>query len=255
MQQLEAIERPMGQRVQKRRLQRLAPSCEGQPAASQRRRGFLGKRRVAAIFLFFIGLSILLYPHIAQYVNQLHATRLVAAYFDTGAQFGGPATPGATGGGGAGPYAAGQNPEGSDEDIFGSIYIPKLKLELPIYTGSTTANLAKGIAHLEGTSLPVGGESTHSVLCGHNGAVTNEWFTHIDELTEGDLFYIRTLEQLLTYKVVSMKVIDPDDTSDLLIEPGRDLVTLLTCADSGRMRLIVTGERVYDTSWTGGVGP
>jgi len=138
------------------------------------------------------------------------------------------------------------------EDMFGAIIIPKLGLELPIFTGSTDANLERGIAHMEGTSLPVGGESTHSVLAGHNGAVTNEWFTNIDQLTEGDLFYIRTLEQLLTYKVISSKVISPGAVSELYIQEGRDLVTLLTCTPNGSMRLIVTGERVLDEAWNTG---
>lgn len=124
------------------------------------------------------------------------------------------------------------------------MFIPLLELELPIYVGSTNENLEKGIAHLEGTSLPVGGASTHSVLCGHNGAVTNEWFTHIDQMSTGDLFYIRHDGSVLTYKVVSTKIIQPNNTSDLMIEQDKDLVTLLTCADSGATRLIVRGERV-----------
>ena len=209
-------------------------------------------RRIAGLFLFMIGLSLVLYPHIAQYINNLHATRMAQAFFDQGAASQGGTGNAARSGGAERNTGGTVDAYGFDEDVFGFISIPKLNLELPIYTGSTTANLSKGIAHLEGTSLPVGGKGTHSVLCGHNGSVTNEWFTHIDELTEGDLFYIRTREQLLTYKVISMKVIDPDEISDLLIVPDKDLITLLTCAQGGSKRLIVTGERVLDDSWTGG---
>lgn len=134
----------------------------------------------------------------------------------------------------------------SEEGMFGSIFIPKLGLELPIFTGSTNANLSRGIAHLEGTSLPTGGENTHAVLAGHNGAIANEWFTNIDKLEEGDLFYIRHEGLSLTYKVESKHVISPTDVSALLIQEGRDLVTLLTCIDSGKNRLLVTGNRVLE---------
>ena len=213
-------------------------------------------RRIARILLFVIGLTVFVYPYAAQYVNNRSATRLVQEYFASSPsnqivdpwitspgdfvqvtydENGNELPANVSGGGYSGGY---------EGEIFGSIQIPKLGLELPIFTGSTTINLNKGIAHLEGTSLPVGGESTHSVLCGHNGSVTNEWFTHIDRMAIGDLFYIRTREQTLTYKVVSIKIIGPYDLSELYIRPGEDLVTLLTCAEGGKTRLIVTGERV-----------
>jgi len=222
----------------------------------------LEARRIFGSFLILLGLSIILYPQIAQYINNKNATRLVEEYFAQGSsQVPGSQAPGTymeyideegnvviveveepdvNNGGSIGP----SGPTGNKSEIFGSIRIPKLGLELPIYTGSTSSNLNKGVAHLEGTSLPVGGVSTHSVLCGHNGDVTNEWFTHIDQLREGDLFYIRTREQTLTYKVRSSTIISPDDTSDLYIKKGEDLITLLTCTRDGKMRLIVTGERV-----------
>ena len=211
----------------------------------KRKKTYLDKRRIASVFLFIIGLSILVYPYIAQYINKLNATQLVESYFANQAASG---IPNAQTSEGTESFFGSTNE--AAEHIFGSIYIPKLDLELPIYTGTTTANLSKGIAHLEGTSLPVGGKNTHSVLCGHTRAATNEWFTNIDKMTEGDLFYIRTLEQLLTYKVIAMKVIEPDNTSELLIVPEKDYVTLLTCTKSGNQRLIVTGERVLSESWT-----
>ena len=189
----------------------------------------------------------MMYPHIAQYINNIHATQLVQAYFADDLE--GPnGTGGANGANGA-KVDGKPTIDFLDENIFGSINIPKLGLELPIYTGPTVENLERGIAHVEGTSLPVGGVDTHSVLAGHHGRVTNEWFTHIDQLSEGDLFYIRSKEQLLTYKVISLKVIDPEDDSDLRIVKGRDLVTLYTCTPSRLQRVIVTGERVLDESW------
>lgn len=189
-----------------------------------------------AVLVFLTGVIIVVYPYVAQYINNLSATKIVEAYHET-------VNTGVTGseqeGSGGVVISA-----GIGEEVFGSIFIPKLELELPIYVGSTTTNLSKGIAHLEGTSLPVGGTSTHSVLAGHTGAVTNEWFTNIDKLEKGDPFYIRHESSVLTYEVVGMKVIESEDTSDLYIEEGRDLVTLLTCSDSGTKRLIVTGERL-----------
>lgn len=197
-------------------------------------------RMVAALAVFCVGLFVLAYPYLAQTVNNEHATRLVAAYNDAVEA-------------GSESHAGGEDPESPAyaasvpiDGVYGSIFIPKLSLELPIFVGSTDANLSKGIAHLEGTSLPTGGESTHSVLAGHNNVATNEWFTNIDRLAQGDLFYIRTGSSTLTYRVVSMQIITPTETSALLIERGRDLVTLLTCTDSGAERLLVTGEREPD---------
>ena len=211
-------------------------------------------RRIAAVVLFILGLSIIIYPFAAQHINNRFATRLVEDYFEQNAKGKGDNRQDADGQGasdnasieGENTGNRGDTSKSSEyeEGIFGSIRIPKLGIELPIFTGSTNANLNRGVAHLEGTSLPVGGKSTHSVLCGHSGNVTNEWFTHIGELTEGDLFYIRTRDQTLTYKVIAKKTIDPNDISELVIRPEEDLVTLLTCAQGGRMRLIVTGERI-----------
>lgn len=196
-------------------------------------------RTFSSVIIFLIGLSIFLYPHVAQYINNLSATRIVEEYTaSVMASENGTAVAGDD----EGVNALGYN----EEDVYGTIFIPKLSLELPIYVGDTDANLSRGIAHMEGTSLPVGGNSTHSVLAGHNGMVTNEWFTNIDKLTEGDLFYVRNGTTVLTYSVVAIAMIDPTDTSSLYIKEGRDLVTLLTCDDTGAKRLIVTGERVVE---------
>lgn len=186
------------------------------------------QRPFIALVIFFLGVLIFFYPYIAQQINNINATKIVANYEQ---QMSNPGSSNAA-------YA--------DEDIFGSIFIPKLNLELPIYVGSVDANLSRGIAHLEGTSLPIGGVNTHAVLAGHNGAVTNEWFTNIDQLKQGDLFYIRHDGLTLTYEVISTEIIAPSDTSTLLIREGEDLVTLLTCTSTGAERLIVTGSRVLD---------
>jgi len=202
--------------------------------------------KIVSIFLFIIGLSVFASPHLIQYLNKFNSAQLIENYFTA---FPESKTSGISN---SGAYESG----GFDknlENIFGSIYIPKLNLELPIYTGLTTANLEAGIAHLEGTSLPIGGRNTHSVLCGHSGRVTNEFFTNINKLVEGDLFFIRTRKQRLTYKVISSKVIDPAETSALLIVPDKDYVTLLTCTNGIKKRLVVTGERMLSETWMEGL--
>lgn len=191
-------------------------------------------RIMLSILCFFLGLTICLYPHVAQYINNLSATKMVANYEQAILQMGDEEAMNAAG------------TAFSEEGMFGSLFIPKLNLDLPIFVGSTNANLSRGIAHLEGTSLPTGGENTHAVLAGHNGAVAHEWFTNINKLEEGDLFYIRHEGLTLTYQVESTRVIAPTETSALRIQEGRDLVTLLTCIDSGKNRLLVTGERVFE---------
>lgn len=206
---------------------------------AKKKRGQRG-RTLLSLLIFCLGVGISLYPYVAQQINNVSATKLVAAY-NAVLEEGSLESLEGTGEGGTAPAYADEN---YGDAVYGSIFIPKLSLELPIFVGSTEANLSKGIAHMEGTSLPTGGSSTHSVLAGHNGAVTNEWFTNIDQLEANDLFYIRNGGAVLTYSVVSIKIIEPSDPSALVIQRDRDLVTLLTCTDSGAQRLIVTGERV-----------
>jgi len=196
--------------------------------------------RAVAVALFFTGLAICCYPYVARWVNNQSTSRLVQAFENV--------RPGGNLAAAEDAQTSGQSGDSADStkrgDMFASIEIPKLNLKLPIYVGgSVNANLSKGIAHLQGSSLPVGGVGTHAVLAGHNGAVTNEWFTHIDRLTMGDEFFITVGEKRLAYRVIFMKVIAPTNTADLQIVKDQDLVTLLTCAESGKKRLIVTGER------------
>lgn len=130
--------------------------------------------------------------------------------------------------------------------IMGSIEIPVIGVKLPIYHGTSDEVLASGVGHIEGTSLPVGGESTRSVLSGHRGLPSSKLFTRLDELEIGDRFFIRMFDEMLSYEVADIEVIEPDDTEKLKIVPEKDLVTLLTCTPYGlnTHRLIVTGERV-----------
>lgn len=130
--------------------------------------------------------------------------------------------------------------------IMGSIEIPKISVNLPIYHGTSDDVLSVGVGHVYGSSLPVGGINTRSVLSGHRGLPNAKLFTRLDELVEGDLFFIRVLNNTLAYKVSDIKVIEPDDIDAINVVEGKDLVSLVTCTPYGlnTHRLVVTGERV-----------
>lgn len=134
----------------------------------------------------------------------------------------------------------------SGTGVMGSLEIPKIDVELPIYHGTDKSALSNGVGHLQGTSLPVGGENTHSVLTGHRGLPSSKLLIRLDEMKKGDLFFIRVGKDTLAYKVCRIKVVEPNDTSSLEIESGKDFVTLVTCTPYGinTHRLLVTGERV-----------
>lgn len=134
----------------------------------------------------------------------------------------------------------------SGTGIIGYINIPSIDVHLSIYHGTTSETLQVGIGHLEGSSLPVGGENTHSVLSGHTGLPSAKLFTDIDQLQEGDIFSIHVLDEVLTYEVDQVEIVLPDDMNLLSIEEGKDLVTLVTCTPYGvnSHRLLVRGHRV-----------
>lgn len=129
------------------------------------------------------------------------------------------------------------------------LQIPKIDVDLPIYHGTSDAVLLEGVGHLQGTSLPVGGESTHSVLTGHRGLAGARMFTDLDQLAEGDTFTLTTFSRVMTYKVIQTQVVDPEDTASLRQQEGKDLVTLITCTPLGinTQRILVTAERITPT--------
>lgn len=133
------------------------------------------------------------------------------------------------------------------DGVMGYIEIPKLNTKLTIYHGCGEDALSDGCGHVEGTSLPVGGESTHAVLSAHRGLAEAKLFTDLDKLSKGDKFYIHVLNKVLAYEVCDVyDMVDPNDTSELQIEDGRDYVTLLTCTPYAvnTHRLLVRGIRV-----------
>ena len=131
-------------------------------------------------------------------------------------------------------------------EVMGYIEIPSIEVYLPIYHGTSDAVLQKGIGHMEKTSLPVGGSSTHAVLTGHTGLPKAKLLTDLTKVAVGDQFYIHSLDEVLAYEVDQIKVVLPEETDDLAIEAGQDYVTLVTCTPYGinTHRLLVRGTRV-----------
>ena len=138
----------------------------------------------------------------------------------------------------------------SGNGIMGYISIPKLGVELPLYHGISAEVLNIACGHLEGTSLPIGGESTHCVLSAHRGLPHAKLFTELDKMELGDTFTITVLDRTVTYQVDQIKVVRPDEINDIQIVPGEDLCTLLTCTPYGinSHRLLVRGTRIENAA-------
>ena len=220
------------------------------------------KSTIILILVFFVGLSVMLYPTISDYVNQLHQTRAVAnyaadvdklsdadytAYFEAADAFNAQiaADPDAL-------YFPDRFPsyestlDVTGTGIMGYITIEKIGVELPIYHGTSDAVLQVAAGHLEGTSLPVGGVSTHAVISAHRGLPSAKLFTNLDKLIEGDSFMLRVLDEVLTYEVDQILIVEPQETSPLKIEEGKDYCSLVTCTPYGinSHRLLVRGHRI-----------
>ena len=132
------------------------------------------------------------------------------------------------------------------DGIMGYVEIPKIGVNLPIYHGTAEETLDKGVGHLIGTSLPIGGIGTHSVLTGHSGLAGTRMFSDLDQLEKGDVFYVRVLDENHAYMILDINTVLPEDTSKLEIDPKRESVTLVTCTPFGvnTHRLLVRGERI-----------
>lgn len=157
--------------------------------------------------------------------------------------------PSGSGTSGAGAPAYEEVLDDGSTGVMTRLKIPSINLDLPVYHGTSDETLLKGLGHLEGTSLPVGGEDTHSVLTGHRGLADATMFTHLDKVSEGDRFTLTTFGQVLSYQVVRTQVVEPDETESLQPVIGKDLVTLVTCTPLGinSQRILVTAERVFPT--------
>ena len=224
------------------------------------------KNNFTTIFLILVmiaGLSLLLYPSVSDYWNSFHQTQAIATYAEE---------------------VSGLNeveydrlwaeaqeyneklakqdsifmlPEAQKKEytklldisgtgIMGYIEIPSIRCSLPIYHGTEESALQIAVGHLEWSSLPVGGESTHCVLSGHRGLPSAKLFTNLDQLKEGDVFMLRVLDEVLTYEVDQILIVEPQETGALTIEAGKDLCTLVTCTPYGinTHRLLVRGHRI-----------
>lgn len=145
------------------------------------------------------------------------------------------------------PYA--EQLRAGHKGLMARVKIPKIDLDLPIYHGTSEQTLLEGIGHLEGTSLPVGGLGTRSVITGHRGLSSATMFTNLDKVNVGDIFSIEVFGEVLTYRVYEKRVVDPDETEAIQPEVGRDLMTLVTCTPLGvnTHRILVNGERILPT--------
>jgi len=133
--------------------------------------------------------------------------------------------------------------------MMGYVTIPKISQELPVYHGTSDAVLSVGVGHFQGTSLPVGGTNTHSIVSAHRGLPTAVLFTHLDRMEIGDTFYFTILDRTITYEVDQIRIVEPDDGSLIQIEAGKDYCTLLTCTPYGinTQRLLVRGHQIDAT--------
>ena len=215
------------------------------------------------ILILVVGLSLMLYPSFSNWWNDAHQSRAIAAYsqevskldenrYDELWQQAWEYNRSLVGRENAYLLDDSQKAEYerlldvSGMGIMGYIEIPSLKVSLPIYHGTEESVLQVAVGHLEWTSLPVGGESTHCVLSGHRGLPSAKLFTDLDRLVVGDRFRLGVLDQVLTYEVDQILIVEPQDTEALLIEEGKDLCTLVTCTPYGinTHRLLVRGHRV-----------
>ena len=212
------------------------------------------------------GLSLLLYPTIANWWNSFHSSRAVATYnealgamdnseieamWDEAVKYNSEFDASIM-------HAATEEQierynqvlDVTGTGIMGYVEIPKIRVELPIYHGTDETVLQIAIGHLENTTLPVGGKSTHCVISGHRGLPSARLFTDIDQLVEGDTFLLNVLGRTLTYEVDQIRVVLPQELSDLRIEEGMDYCTLVTCTPYGvnSHRLLVRGHRVDTVS-------
>lgn len=218
---------------------------------------------ILLVLILLAGLSLLLYPSVSDYWNSLHQSRTIATYaeevanldtdeylelWDAAAEFNASITKRDN------IFLLTESERDHYEEllnlsgngIMGYIEIPSIDCTLPIYHGTDEGVLQIAVGHLDWTSLPVGGESTHCVLSGHRGLPSAKLFTNLDKLVVGDVFMLRILDEVLTYEVDQILIVEPNDMDALQMVPGQDLCTLVTCTPYGinSHRLLVRGHRI-----------
>lgn len=220
------------------------------------------KTTIIMVLFFFIGLGVLLYPSISDFYNQKVQSKAIVdyesilnniskedytSYFEKANNYNKKLLAMKR------PLLTYKNIKDYNQilnlnrnGMIGYLTIDKIKVELPIYHGTSNEVLSKAVGHLEGTSLPVGGSGTHSVLSAHRGLPSFKLFTDLDKLELGDTFVINVLDQTLTYQIDKITIVKPNQVNDLKIEKDKDYVTLLTCTPYGinTHRLLVRGVRI-----------
>ena len=225
---------------------------------------------IIIVSIFLTGLGVLLYPAVSDYVNKKNASRAIAAYEQSvgemeeadytqnlldAASYNEYIASFASLGGATtmeeeredSPYEELLNVSGTG--MMGSIRIPCIKVECPIYHGTSEAVLQVAVGHYQGSSLPIGGESTHAILTGHRGLPSARLFTDLDRLVEGDIFYIKVLGDILEYQIDQIQTVLPEEVDSLGVVLGEDYVTLVTCTPYGinSHRMLIRGTRIpYD---------
>ena len=218
---------------------------------------------VILILVFLVGLSLLLYPSVSDYWNSFHQSRAIASYAEQVANIDNDIYArlwedarayNQTLVGKQNRFQISEEERETYESllnvggngIIGYIEIAKIGCSLPIYHGTDEGVLQIAVGHIEGTSLPTGGESTHCVVSGHRGLPSAKLFTDLDKLIPGDTFVLRVLDETLTYEVDQILIVEPQELAALEIEEGRDYCTLVTCTPYGinTHRLLVRGHRV-----------
>ena len=221
-----------------------------------------------AVLCFLAAVGIMLYPMVSSYVNEKYRSEIQTVYeeqvqqkddtslrkaWEQAVAYNEAITPGTME---SDAYskeailAASENYDAmlniTGNGIMGYVEIPKIDVYLPIFHGTGSDSLERGIGHLVGSSLPVGGESTHTVLTGHSGMASQRMFTDLEQLQPGDVFYLHVLDEVLAYQVDEINTVLPYDSSLLGIYPGDDLCTLVTCTPIGinTHRLLVRGHRI-----------
>ena len=225
------------------------------------------KTNLILIAVFLLGLALLVYPSASNYWNSFHATRAIASYSEQVAELDnthyrqqwqeaeaynqtltGKSNRWVLSDEERAQYEALLDVSGTG--IIGYVEIPERRVSLPIYHGVDEAVLQIAAGHIEGSSLPVGGAGTHCVLSGHRGLPSARLFTDLDQLTEGDVFMLRVLDEVLTYEVDQIHIVEPHELQDLELVPGQDYCTLVTCTPYGinSHRLLVRGHRIANAN-------
>lgn len=218
---------------------------------------------ILLILILLIGLSLMLYPSFADWWNSFHSSRAIASYVDQVANIDDAQYEELWDAAWDYNQSLLHRPNDfllSDEQqeiykslldiggngIMGYIEIPVIDVMLPIYHGTKESVLQIAVGHLDWTSLPVGGAGSHCVVSGHRGLPSARLFTDLDKLKVGDVFMLHVLNEILTYEIDQILIVEPQDTDPLLIEPGKDLCTMITCTPYGinSHRMLVRGHRI-----------